>query len=79
MEVLEKGLKELKCFVTPKEEQQYQPTRTPHPRVSKDKTTNQRIHTERPMTPAAYVAQDGLVGYQQEERMLVLWRLDVPV
>jgi len=29
MEELEKGLKELKGFATPQEEQQYQPTRTP--------------------------------------------------
>jgi hypothetical protein len=29
MEELEKGLKELKEFATPQEEQQYQPTRTP--------------------------------------------------
>jgi hypothetical protein len=29
MEELEKGLKELKGFATPKEEQQYQPTRAP--------------------------------------------------
>jgi hypothetical protein len=29
LEELEKGLKELNGFVTPKEEQQYQPTRVP--------------------------------------------------
>jgi hypothetical protein len=29
MEKLEKGLKDLKGFATPKEEQQYQPTRLP--------------------------------------------------
>jgi hypothetical protein len=29
MEELEKGLKELKGFTTPYEEQQYQPTRSP--------------------------------------------------
>jgi hypothetical protein len=33
MEELEKGLKELKGFVTPWEEQQYQPTRPPSPKV----------------------------------------------
>jgi hypothetical protein len=31
------------------------------------------------MAPAAYVAEDGLVGHQWEERPLVLRRLDVPV
>jgi hypothetical protein len=29
MEEVEKGLKELKGFMTPQEEQQYQPTRSP--------------------------------------------------
>jgi hypothetical protein len=31
------------------------------------------------MAPAAYVAEDGLVGHQWEERSLVLGRLDAPV
>jgi hypothetical protein len=31
------------------------------------------------MTPAAYVAQNGLVEHQWEERPLVLGRLDAPV
>jgi hypothetical protein len=31
------------------------------------------------MAPAAYVAEDGLVGHQWEERHLVLWRLYAPV
>jgi hypothetical protein len=30
------------------------------------------------MAPAAYVAEDGLVGHQWEERLLVLRRLDAP-
>jgi hypothetical protein len=30
------------------------------------------------MALAAYVAEDGLVGHQWEERLLVLWRLYVP-
>ena len=34
-----------------------------------------RVHTEGPMTPATYVAQDGLIYYQWEEKPLVLWRL----
>ena len=32
----------------------------------------QRVHKERPMVPAAYVAEDGLVRHQWEERTLVL-------
>ena len=31
------------------------------------------------MVSAAYVAEDGLVGHQWEERPLVLRRLDAPV
>jgi hypothetical protein len=31
------------------------------------------------MAPTAYVAEDGLVGHQWEERPLVLWRLNAPV
>jgi hypothetical protein len=27
------------------------------------------------MAPAAYVAEDGLVSYQWEERLLILWSL----
>jgi hypothetical protein len=31
------------------------------------------------MALAAYVAEDGLVGHQCEERSLVLWRFYAPV
>ena len=31
------------------------------------------------MAPAAYVAEDGHVGHQWEERSFVLGKLDVPV
>jgi hypothetical protein len=31
------------------------------------------------MAPASYVAEDGLVGHQWEERPLVLWRLLCPI
>jgi hypothetical protein len=31
-----------------------------------------RIHMERPMAPAAFVAEDGLIGHQREERLLAL-------
>jgi len=34
---------------------------------------------EGPMAPATYVAEDGLVGHQWEERTLVLGRPDAPV
>jgi hypothetical protein len=59
---LEKGLKELRRFVAPWREQQCQLTRSPE--VPRDWTTNQRIQMEGPMAPAAYVAEDGLVGHQ---------------
>jgi hypothetical protein len=31
-------------------------------------TTNQRVHAEGPMTLGTYVAEDGLVGHQWDER-----------
>jgi hypothetical protein len=34
---------------------------------------------EEPMTPAVYVAEDGLIWHQWDGRPLVLWRLDDPV
>jgi hypothetical protein len=40
--------------------------------LTKTTTTNQRVHMEGPMGPAAYVAEDGLVGSKGEERPLVL-------
>jgi hypothetical protein len=36
MEKLEEGLKELKGFATPQEEENYQPTRTPTPKTPRD-------------------------------------------
>jgi len=33
---------------------------------------------DRPMAPAAYVAEDGLVGHQWEEKTLVLPRFNTP-
>ena len=76
MEELEKGLKELRGFAAPWREQQCQ---LATPRAPRDWTTNQRIHMEGPMALAAYVAEDGLVGYQWEERPLGLRVFDVPV
>ena len=40
----------------------------PPPPAPKAWTTNQRIHMDGPMALATYVAEDGLVGYQWEER-----------
>jgi len=34
---------------------------------------------DRPMAPAAYLAEDGLVGHQWEEKPLDLSRLESPV
>lgn len=66
MEELEKGLKELKEFATPKEEKQYQSARPP--RTPKDLAIIKEVH----MASAAYVAENGLVMHQWEERSLVL-------
>jgi hypothetical protein len=38
-----------------------------------------RGYMERPMAPATYVAEDGIVGHQWEERPFVLRRLDALV
>ena len=70
MEETEKLPKELKGFVAPQEKQQYE--LTSNPRVPWDSTTNQRKHMEKLMALTAYVAEDGLVGYQWEERPLDL-------
>ena len=73
MEELEKGLKELRGFAAPWREQQCQPARSRrldhHPKI-----TYGRIHG-----PAAYVAEDGLVGHQWEERPLGLRVFNAPV
>jgi len=34
---------------------------------------------DRPMSPASYVAEDGLVGHQWEEKPVVLPRLNNPM
>ena len=51
----------------------------PSPRAPGDWTTNQRIHMERPMALATYVAEGGLVGHQWEELPLGLRGFDAPV
>jgi uncharacterized lipoprotein YmbA len=70
MKEQEKVLRELKGFATLQEEQQYELTSTP--RALWNDTTNQRKHMVELVALAAYVAEDGLVGHQWEERPLVL-------
>jgi hypothetical protein len=77
MEELEKELKELEGFAAPWREQQCQQVRSP--RDPRDWVTNQRIHMERPMALAIYVAEDGLVGHHWEERLLILRVFDASV
>jgi hypothetical protein len=50
-----------------------------YPQSSQDLTTNQRLHLKGLKAPVTYVAEDGLVGHQWEERPLVLWSFDAPV
>jgi hypothetical protein len=70
--------KEMRVFVAPrKEQQQCQQARSP--RVSRDWTTNQRVHMEGPMALATYVAEDGLVGRQWDVRPLGLRLFRAPV
>ena len=49
------------------------------PRVPRDSTTNQRIHMERPIALVTYVAEDGLVGHQWEQRPSSLRVFNAPV
>ena len=53
--------------------------RSDPPRLPEDWTTNQRIHMERSMALAIYVAENGLVGHQWEERPLGLRMFNAPV
>jgi hypothetical protein len=77
MEELEKELKELRGLAAPWREQQCQLARPPG--TSGNWTTNQRVHMEGPMALATYVAEDGLVGHQWEERPSGLRVFNVPV
>jgi hypothetical protein len=70
MEDLEKGMKELRGFAAPWKEHQCQQARSPA--APGDWTTNKRIYIEEPMAPAAYMAENGLVGHQCGERFLCL-------
>ena len=44
-----------------------------------DWSTNKIVHMEGSMVLALYVAEDGLVGHQCEDRPLGLWEFDAPV
>ena len=77
MEELEKGLKELRGFAAPWEEQQCQLARPP--RVPGDWTNNQRIQMEEPMALTTCVAEVDLVGHQWEERPSGLRVFNAPV
>ena len=55
---------------SPLGEQQYELTSIP--RASWESTINQRKHMVGLLSPAAYVAEDGLIGHQWEESLLVL-------
>ena len=68
MEELEKELKELKHH-----------RESNNINLANSQGLNQKVHIERPMAPAGYVAEDRLIWHQWEERHLVLWRFDVPV
>jgi hypothetical protein len=61
MEDLEKKLKELRGFAAPRGEKQFQQARPPG--APGDWTAKQRIHMERPLALATYVAENGLVGH----------------
>jgi hypothetical protein len=70
MKELEKVPRELKGSEAALEEHQYELTSTP--RTPWNYTTNQRKHMMELVALAIYVADDGLVSNQWEERPLVL-------
>ena len=49
------------------------------PEARGDWTTHQRVHIERLMALAVYVAEDVYVGHQWEEQCLILWGFDASV
>lgn len=53
----------------------YKNNNTNHPALPETKP----LYMDRPITPAAYVAEDELVGHQWKEKSLVLPMLDPPV
>jgi hypothetical protein len=66
-------------FKTIKSQEEHQNELTSTPRTLWNYTTNQRKHMVELVALAIYVAEDGLVGYQWEERPLVLWRSYISV
>jgi hypothetical protein len=66
-----KGLKELKGFATHRKNKSIN---QPDPKNFQGPNSSQqpRVYMKGPMAPATYVAEDGLVGHQWEERPLVL-------
>jgi hypothetical protein len=73
MEELEKRLKELKEFATHRKNNNINQPDTPE----LPETTNHRVHMEGPMAPVEYVAEDGLVKHQWEEKSLI-WEGSMP-
>jgi hypothetical protein len=69
----------LRRFIAPWDGATVSIHQTRPPGAPGDWTTNQRVHMEGFMALAAYVAEDGLVGYQWEERSVGLRVFDVPV
>jgi hypothetical protein len=63
-------LRELKGIEAPWKDHQYELTSTP--RAPWNYTTNKRKHMVELVALAIYVAEDGLVSHQWEERPLVL-------
>ena len=70
MKELEKVPRELKGSEAPQEENRYELTSTP--RAPWNYTTNQSKHMVELGAIAVFVAEDGLVGHQWEERSFVL-------
>jgi hypothetical protein len=79
MEEPEKRPKELKNLQPHRRNNNMNQPVTTEPSGTKPSTKEYVWVGGEPMAPAAYVAEDGLVGHQWEERTLVLRRLDAPV
>jgi hypothetical protein len=75
MEELEKGLKELRRFAAPWREQHCQQDRSLE-LPGTGPPTKEYTWRDPWCWPHMYVAEDGLVGHQWEERPLGLWVFD---
>ena len=78
MEKSEKGMKGLRGFAAPWRKEQYQQARPPPPELL-DTGPSTKENMEEPVALAAYVAEDGLVEHQWEQRPLSLRVFDAPV